>query len=264
MINWHNEDWAYMLGVIHGDGSISTRSVRISVGYKDQAYGDVLAETWERLGYAPKVYRPRSALAIDVHSKALRDALAPYKANGIWQWPDGLNQPEYLAGVFDTDGYASLSAGKKQIGITLKRSGNLARLAEVLRGLGIPDVEARDEVSAYGGKPYEIETIRITDAARIVQLARLLKLRNERKAQMLEAVRAYAQDILDRVPLWKQIGLWLEENGPADWREIAEAFGLSKAQFESAMQHLKRNAEVNVIPPPIMLTRYEVKQWKGK
>jgi len=264
MIDWENPDWAYLLGVVHGDGNIAKRSICISVGYKDQDYANTLVSLWESLNYSPKVYRQRSALRIDVHNKILRDKFAIYKEKGIWSWPKRLNKTEYLSGVFDADGFSSRSGTSKQIGIILKRSGNLQRLAAYMRQLGVADVIAKDGATTYNGRPYKIESIRICDSARISKLCELLHLRNARKAAMLENVTQYARNYLNRVPRWRKVGKWLAKEGPRDWRQIADEFGLTKAQVDSALQRLREHANVDTIPPVIILTKYEMKGWKDK
>jgi len=263
MINWQDKDWSYLLGVIHGDGCIAPRSINIAVGYGDRDYADVLMSLWESLGYFPKLYRPRSALRVSVHSKVLRDEIAPFKQKGIWSWPEGLQESEYLSGVFDSDGWASLAGGSKKIGITLKRSGNLKRLAAYLGHLGIPRVTVQNRVTSYKGRPYEIERILICDSARIVQLGALLNFRNARKAGMFDAVYQHAKNYLNRVPLWREVGLWLMEES-RDWREIAKKFNLSKAQVDSVLQNLRQNADVQTTPQVVILTKYEVREWRDK
>jgi hypothetical protein len=262
MIDWMQDDWSYMLGVVHGDGHISDRSVSVSVGYKDQGYADVLTELWKELGFQPKVYRPRSALRIDVHSKKLRDQFAVFKRKGIWSWPESLNVSEYLSGVFDTDGYSSITGGKKQIGVTLKRSGNLNHLISLLESVGINGLMVKNEISKFKGIDYETESIRITDSVRISRLASILELRNQRKAKMLDDVRCQADSYLNAVPLFREVGLWIEKEGSKSWEDISIHFGLTKKQCESVMQNLRQFAEIRVIPPPKIYTKYEVIRWK--
>jgi len=263
VIDWQDKDWSYLLGVIHGDGSIAPRSIDVSVGYGDRDYADLLMSLWESLGYSPKMYHPRSALKISVHSKVLRDEIVPFKQKGIWEWPEGLCESEYLSGVFDADGWASLSGGSKRIGITLKRSGNLKRLASYLGHLGIPRVTVQEKVISYKGRPYETEGILICDSARISQFGDLMNLRNARKAAMFDAVYQHARNYLNRVPLWRKVGRWLAE-GPRDWREIAQEFSLSRDQVDSVLQSLRQHADIQTTPQVIILTKYEVRKWKGK
>jgi len=264
VINWQDKDWSYLLGVIHGDGSIAPRSIDISVGYGDRDYADMLMSLWESLGYSPKMYRPRSALKVSVHSKALRDELAPFKQKGLWSWPEGLCESEYLSGVFDADGWASsLPGGSKRIGITLKRSGNLKRLASYLDHLGILGVTVKESVRSYNGRPYEVESILICDSARISQFGDLMNLRHARKAAMFDAVYQRARNYLNRVPLWRKVGLWLAEE-PRNWREIAQEFNLSRDQVDSVLGNLRKKANIQTTPQVIILAKYEVGGWKDK
>lgn len=261
MINWTKPNWAYLLGVVHGDGHIAKRSISISVGYKDRQYCDVIYGIWESLGYSPKIYFPRSAIRIDVHNIQLRNVFSQYKKKGIWRWPKKYNISEYLSGVFDTDGYASLSNTSsgisKQIGITLKRSGNLFHIAELLKLQGIEGIKVRRTTSTYDGRSYGIEIIQISASKRIVQIYELLNLRNARKAEMFRNVYDYSKKFLDHIPLWKEVGLWIQKEGAKTWREIATEFNLSKNQVDSLLQNLRKYATIEKIPP--VTTKYVVK-----
>ncbi len=255
-IDWAQEDWSYLLGAVHGDGSIAPRSVCISVGYKDADYADVLVGLWRTLGVSPKTYRARSALRLDVHSRALRDAFAPFKKRGRWGWPEALSESDYLAGVFDTDGCVSLPKSK-HISIVLKRSGNLRRLAPMLERLGIRKPLVKDRVSTWDGRPYEIEQIVLTGMDRIVAFSDAVRLRHPRKAARLAEMRVHIDAIRSCVPLWQRVGAWLQEE-PKTWEEIAAKFSLTQPQVASVLQNLRCYATVETIPPPKALARYRV------
>lgn len=257
MIDWSNEDWAYLLGVVHGDGNIAPRSICISVGYKDSDYADYLVSVIEGLGFVPKIYRPRSALRIDIHNAELRGALAPFKANGIWSLPEQLNGGAWLAGVFDADGTVTMASSKCAVIIGLKRSGNLQLVARRMAEIGIGNVNVYDRVSKFNGQEYLIEELRLTSFEKILKFNELAPLRHPRKVSRMHDVIEHIRKAQAVIPLWKQVGLWLEGE-PRTWEEIATHFSLTKDQVDSVMQNLRRHAKVEVIPPPKTLHRYRV------
>lgn len=256
-MNWSTPDSAYLLGVIHGDGHLGNRSIEISVGYKDQEYADIMTQLLISLGFRPKVYRQRSALRIDVHSVALRRELGPLKIKGTWSWPEDLNIPHYIAGVFDTDGYVGV-AQTKRIGITLKRSGNLARLAQYLSAAGVGEFRARDTVSSFKGKLYETETITICGMDRVLRFISTVTLRNPRKLERCRLMRQHILELKADIPLWLKVAEWCELE-PRTWKEISCQFGMTKAQVDSVLGNIKAYRTVTVIPPPEALSRYSVK-----
>lgn len=256
MLDWAHPDWSYLLGVVHGDGSIAPRSVAISVGYRDVTYAETLCDLWRKLGFDPKLYRARSALRVDVHRRAIRDRFAAFKARGLWSWPEQLSTTDYLAGVFDTDGCVSTPQFKR-VSIVLKRSGNLQRLVPMLESLGIRTPRVANRVAKYKGRPYDLEEMVLTGMDRIVAFSDAVRLRHYRKAERLAAMRHHVDELQARVPLWRRVGAWLQEE-PRSWSEIATEFGLTKPQVDSVLQSLRRHARVEVIPPPKHLTRFRV------
>jgi hypothetical protein len=257
VIDWSNADWSYMLGVVHGDGHVAKRSIEIAVGYKDTDYAEVLTSLWEDLGFSPKVYRPRSALKIAVHSIAVAAEFRVFKSGGLWSWPDVLDARQYLAGVFDTDGSVSIPA-HKAISIGLKRSGNLLGIAPLLAGIGVREVRVTEGETTFKGAKYAIETIKLSGMDRIVAFTDAITLRNPRKRERLSAMRAHVDALLSKVPLWQQVALWLQEESRTG-EEIAEHFHLSVAQANSALQYIRRHMILEAIPPPRSLMKYRVK-----
>lgn len=255
-IKWIEPDWSYLLGVVHGDGSVAPRSIDISVGYKDAEYADVLLSLWRSLGFNPKVYRPRSALKVSVHSKSLRDAFAPYKNKGKWSLPRRVATHHYLAGVFDTDGCVS-AAKHKHISIGLKRSGNLEIVAKLLAAAGVRPACVKHATSTFNGMDYEVEVLKLSGMDRIVSFSDTVRLRHPRKAQRLREMRAHVDELLAHVPLWRRVAEWLQEE-PRTCEEISKHFGITWDQVQSALQRIKSKATVKIIPPPRNLTRYRV------
>lgn len=255
-MEWSNPDWSYLLGVVHGDGHIAPRSVCICVGYRDAEYAEVLARVLGRMGMAPKIYRKRSALSLEVHSVALAAMFRPLKMRGVWSWPDGLRWPDYIAGVIDTDGCVTTN---KSVIITLKRSGNLQRLASELTGIGVRQLHARDTQSVFCGRPYLTEMLTITGMDRMEKLFSAVTLRHPRKRERLASMLENIASIRAHKPMWRRVGEWLHEKGPRTWEEIAQEFRLTKAQTDSVLGSLKRYASLETLPPPKALSRFRVR-----
>lgn len=256
-IDWSLPNWSYMLGVVHGDGSVGhPRTISVSVGYKDTDYAECLMGTWVQLGESPKLYRARTALRVDVHSRVLRDEFALYKSRGRWSHPPNLDPGQYLAGVFDTDGCVSTPTSK-HVSICLKRSGNLSTVSKMLSNLGVGDFRVIDRTSKFKGQPYDVETLLISGMDRIARFFSLVVLRSARKADRAAAMLAHIEEIRSRVPLWREVGLWLQEE-PRTWEEIAIRFSLTRRQVDSVVQNLRRYTTVSVLPPPRVLSRFSV------
>jgi hypothetical protein len=257
MQNWLNGDWSYLLGVIHGDGNVSDRSIRICVGNKDADFADMIMSTWTALGFNPKLYHRRTALSVEVHDIALTNAIRKFKAGGKWSVPEDFDKGEWLAGVFDTDGCVSLTKSKCAVILGLKRSGNLLLVKSALSDVGIGNVNIRNCVSKFHGKPYPIEVLGLTSFDKIRKFSETVPLRHPRKKIRLNETLAHIIRAQSIVPLWKQVAKWLHE-GPHTWPEIADKFSLTKRQVDSCLQMIKQYGNIEIIPPPRMLTKYLV------
>lgn len=261
-VDWTKPDWAYLLGVVHGDGHVSKRSISVNFGFANRVYFLVIVDIWKKLGFDPKVYYVKNnAFRLDVHNKELRDVFIKYKKDGIWGWPNHISVRDYLSGLIDTDGYMGLSYSKKhkgiskKIGIEVKRNGNLPYVADLFRNEGV-EVDAKNAMTTYKGEPYETEVIRICSAEKIVKAAKLLRLRNPRKISKLAELKIISQEQLNRVSKWKEVGLWMQKEGPKTQREIEVKFHLTKRQADALLQQIKKNATVKKLPP--ITTRYIV------
>jgi hypothetical protein len=256
--DYSDPDLAYLLGVIHGDGHVATRSISISVSYKEPEYAAQLIGLLEAQGFSPKTYRPRSALRIDVHNSVLTESLRRTKARGLWTIPADISISDYLAGVIDTDGHVT-KAPARAIVITLKRSGNLGRLSERLLHSGLRMPEVKDRQTSFDGKPYLIEELKWSAMDQMEWMVANVRLRHPRKAWRLAAIGAEIAAIRARVPLWRLVAEWLSQE-PRDIDQIMERWNLTKRQADSALDNIKSHMVVEVIPPPRALTKYLVRR----
>lgn len=257
MLNWKNETLSYLLGVVQGDGTVSTRSICITVGDKEVAYKNTILQLWRDLGYKPKLYKIRSTFRIDVNSRDLTDEFRPFKQNGLWRLPPDINLSEWVAGIFDTDGCVSNNIHTRQIVIVLKRSGNLNFVQEYFSSLGMVNVSVNDTTNKFNNKIYPTETLRLSSQHNILLFAKHVPLRHPRKAERLANIITYIEESRSKIPRWKQVADFLGE--PKTWKEIARQFDLTKDQVDSVMQIVKAKTVVEILPPPEALTRYRVK-----
>jgi hypothetical protein len=256
-IDWSDSTWAYLLGVVHGDGHVSSKSIGVTVGYKDQAFAELVFSLWQALGFNPKTYKCRTALRVDVHSKELATIFLQYKSGRKWAIPANLNTDQWLAGVFDTDGCVSDPSKKCAIVIALKRSGNLVLVADALEKTGMPRPLVRDRISRIKEKEYETEILAITSFANILCFSNSITLRHPKKKQRMQETLLYIESSLSQVHLWEKVADYCRE--PRTTEEIAAKFSISQEQARNALRLVRKNRDVEVIPPPESLKRYLVK-----
>lgn len=120
----------YLLGVIHGDGSISKKELTISVWKEDKEYFDFLMKliplaTNIEAGY----YMDKSKnYVIWISSINLSEKMKCFKINSAWSIPELKYPEEWIAGCFDTDGCISKRDGSIHISQRIKE--NIVLLGE--------------------------------------------------------------------------------------------------------------------------------------
>lgn len=256
-IDFSNPNWSYILGVIHGDGNVSKRSVSVSVSHKSPEYVRTISLIWKKLGYNPKIYNKRSCVCIDVHSKELAECIKKYKDNGVWHMPKNIDKFQWLSGIYDTDGCVSDPLKKRAINITLKRTGNIKHVVAALSKCGIR-VKAYNRTSKYLGRDYEIEVANITSLDGIIKFNEKISLRHRKKSARLKQAVKYANNYFSVVPLWLKIANYMKS--PQTSQTVKRHFKISQDTFESCLQLIKRKCKVKTIPPPKTLTQYQVSQ----
>lgn len=125
---------SYLLGVIHGDGSVIERlcKVTVGVGKQDKAYAEVLNGLFNSLGIRTKIYERRTYFEVACVSKLLTEQLLQYKRDSLWKLPPNLDLAEWVAGLIDTDG----SVKKNAVEISQKDNGNLDLAETAVSQLG--------------------------------------------------------------------------------------------------------------------------------
>jgi len=150
------KQFEYLLGVIHGDGFVrygKTCEIAIPVSTSDEEYKNVLKRTFEEAyGYTPHERMHNGCWYLEVHPKKIVEQFRGCKTDGRWIIPKLLHPGEYLAGLWDTDGYfcfrmgvyKKTKRGKTLAGICIQRkielrqksNGNLKLILPILRSLG--------------------------------------------------------------------------------------------------------------------------------
>jgi intein/homing endonuclease len=255
MQDWSNPNAAYLLGVTHGDGNVSTRAIRISIGYKEVVFAKTIMSLWKSLGFNPHLYERRTAFSLEVCNTLLANEMRKLKTNGKWRLPENINKAEWLAGIFDTDGCVSLASRKCSITIGLKRSGNLLLVKKALSELGIANVNIRNGIKKFNGEDYPYEVLGLTSFAKLKHFSATVPLKHPRKKERLKETIDYINHVESITPLWKQVSEWIHQE-PKSWLEISQKFNLTKKQVDSCLQLAKKHGVIEITPPPKMLTKY--------
>ncbi len=188
------KDFEYLVGVIQGDGNVRKdhNLVRISIHAEEQKF----LRTIYKLGaktfkVKPTIHTEKDGTMKILHfkSKKLTRLISQYKdsTTGLWSMPKKLIYPEkWLAGVWDTDGYAKFKDGRLDCVFSQKSNGNIEFVKTALEEIGI----SRYNVSTFDDERWEELTK--TDYLRIWSIdtevfANKIKLKFPKKKQALEA-----------------------------------------------------------------------------
>lgn len=156
------EPFEYLLGVIHGDGYVratnngTSYQLSVPVSIKDEGYKEVLKQIFvNTYDYAPHERMHNNCFYLEVFKKEIVKPFIGYKINGRWIIPKLKYPHEYLAGLWDTDGYIAFHEyrdvpryvkknnrfeKKTHVGRTIelrqKSNGNLNLIIPILSSLG--------------------------------------------------------------------------------------------------------------------------------
>lgn len=210
----------YLLGVIHGDGCVTynktLRVINIIVSANDKKYKDVLKHIIEEAyGYKPREHMYNGCYHLKIHPKKIVAQFLGCKVNGKWIIPKLHYPAEYLAGLWDTDGYFSFCVGKyknktkqggirtgsctwRRIEICQKSNGNLRRVIPILRSLGFsPHVRRYTNTTKLGTFKRDILIIPSSD---YVRFQSVIPIKHPRKIAVLEKIVKYK-------PRWRKLKL---------------------------------------------------------
>lgn len=264
-LDFSNPDWAYFLGVVHGDGNISTRSICIAIGYNAIYYKESIICLLDDLGLHYKICNTKSAIRVDINNTKLTNVFREYKKDGKWFIPPEINIENYIAGIIDTDGCVSntstkLSKHRKMaVIINLKRSGNLLKVGALLTQLGFRDIVVHNRIMKYNKKPYPFESLCITGMDRLKLFNDKIKLRHKLKKEKMDSIIKGINEFEFKknksVP--QQLAEQLKVK-PMSIIDIMTTYNLTKSQADSAMQNLRKKHKIQSIPPVPTYTTYKI------
>ena len=248
----------YLLGVVHGDGHVSERSVAIAVDGRLPEYAEILSSLWQELGFSAKTYTTkRGVLSVQVHSKELADTLRLFKTVDHWAFPGLPVYPcDYIAGLVDTDGHVGrgTSGDRRAISITQKSGDKLPRIRPILDAAGFQHVPIVTRANhKVRGEPYPVDEIWWRSREDVIQFANSIPLRHPPKAERIKKCVELISHLQRKAKDEHRVRIlhFLREHGGATLPEIAEAVGLSRKQTLLALNGLRRFANVHRNDPPI-------------
>jgi len=205
----------YLLGVIHGDGYVrddgKSCEIAIPVSSDEKGYKNILKETFEReYGYTPRERIHNNCYYLTIHPKKIVEQFRYYKVNGGWIIPKLEYPSEYLAGLWDTDGYFYFHEGmykkikngrmricvctRRRIELRQKSNGNLKLIVPLLKSLGFsPWIGSYTYTNKLGTFRNDIV---IVPSSNYALFKSTVPLKHPRKKEVLEK-------IVDYKPRWK-------------------------------------------------------------
>ena len=141
----NQRDLEYLIGVIQGDGNVRKKEnvVRIFISEKETEFINIIREmAIETFGISPRIYyqKDNSLIVLNFRSKELTNLISQYKdsTTGLWSIPKKLKYPEeWIAGIWDTDGYAKFENGRLECIFTQKSNDNVKFVESALEEIGI-------------------------------------------------------------------------------------------------------------------------------
>lgn len=203
--------YEYLLGVIHGDGCVtcdkSLRVIKIIVSASDKKYKDVLKRIIEEAyGYQPREHMYNGCYHLKIHPKKIVAQFLGCKVDGRWIIPKLHHPAEYLAGLWDTDGYFRFCVGKyknrtkqgtirtgtcarRRIEICQKSNGNLRQTIPILKSLGLsPRIGHYFNTTKLGTFERDVLIIPSSDYARFQSV---IPIKHPRKIVVLKKIVRY-------------------------------------------------------------------------
>lgn len=205
---------AYIVGVILGDGYISSNGYHISATFDDEEYMDAFVDAVSNfiLNYAPQIRNNGKSTVVTIGSKIFAEMLSRIfgipkgRKSEIWDVPDVVLSNDdlmryFIAGLYDADGYVDESS--LAIILTTKSENAARKIWYALQRLGIISTVSR--VKNRGFKGGEIFRVIISGIEDMSKFARFIPLHHSRKRAKLEEIlstkRSYRGRRTYRVPI---------------------------------------------------------------
>jgi len=203
----------YLLGVVHGDGYVRTshngKSYLLSIAVKCPEYAEVLKRILEKAyDYTPHGRIHNNCLYLEVYPKKIVRSFLDYKAGEKWAIPELKYPEEYLAGLWDTDGYLYFGfheyknknneTGKEWSGVAVHRkielrqksNGNLKLITHLLLSLGLNPRPVKTYVYKNKWGEFEADVLRIPSCD-YVRFWSTIPIKHPRKIAILKKIAGY-------------------------------------------------------------------------
>jgi hypothetical protein len=228
---------SYILGIVHGDGHVSKRSVCVSVGYQDKEYARKVTSLFYAIGVAPSVYKKQGSLSIEIHNKQVADRYRELKGQS-WILPDYIKPLSYLSGLIDTDGWVS-TPPKARCTVVQKDLGNLETVAKLLKRQTDLIFTLRHITRKIDGEPYEVESMKFDGFDKVYTLSESVCLLHPDKRSRLACLRDHISQKRKETPRWEEVGRLIFES-PHTRSEISSILGVTSREAGSSLTYLRR------------------------
>lgn len=197
-----NENVAYLLGVLHGDGCITKRSFEVCVNLKDYDYIKYLARTLKKFDLNPKIYKEHNCYRIFANSVTFKHYLNSYGPNKCENWKvpqkilDGNYRIKavYLRGLFDTDGTVTMNLKRqtKRLALYSKNKNALRDIKKILKiDFNIDSYITKSE-KIYNNALYKWHALSITNQLSVKKFNEKINFNHPRKRKKLkEVIKSY-------------------------------------------------------------------------
>lgn len=193
-----NENVAYLLGVLHGDGCLTKRSFEVCVNLKDYDYVKYLVKVLKKFDHDPKVFKDHNCYRVFMNSIIFRDYLNSYGPNRCenWKVPQRiLNnghkiKSAYLRGLFDTDGTATMNLKQrtKRLALYSKNKNALYKIKKILKIDFTIDSYITKSKKIYNNALYEWYVLSITNQSSIKKFNKKINFNHPRKRKKLKEI----------------------------------------------------------------------------
>ena len=250
----NQRDFEYLVGVIQGDGNVRKdhNLVRISIHAEEREFLRTIYELGAKtFNVKPTIHTEKDGTMKILHfkSKKLTRLISQYKdsTTGLWSIPKKLNYPEeWLAGVWDTDGYAKFEEGRLECIFSQKSNNNIDFVKAALEEVGI----SRYNVSTFEDDRWEELTE--TDYLRIWSIdtevfANKIKLKFPKKKQAVEAALDHSEFYAyrPRGDFRKEVIELIMAETDLSNKELAERLETSGSQITQKLAELFDEGEIS-------------------
>lgn len=246
-----NNDVAYFIGVLQGDGHInkgfdkngwlSRLALVISVGHNDKPYALFIKKLIKnKLNYSAVVWNEKSCYRVAIYDRGLVRAFEEFKLN--MQIPDFVLKNNkllaaYLQGLFDTDGCCYIRNNTGVIDFSNTRE----ELVESIRSVLELKFNIKSYIRSYKKKDYKpMYRLMVTNKSNILPFINKIGFRHPRKKKLGENLLKIYVNVRQRAVRntgHEKIVRVLQENREITTNDIANKLSLHR---ETVKEHLEK------------------------